>query len=146
VKIYLPFNKAKISDENVVAKFTDDSFLLTIQTEDKDFQFSATSLLKPIVIEKSYIKVKPQDEMVALYLKKEKEGFKWECLTKTEKQLKASKTKAFEDDKEADSKDPMGGLMNIMKKMYDSGDSEMKRTIAKAWTEGQEKSRGNPML
>ena len=26
-----------------------------------------------------------------------------------------------------------------MKKMYDEGDDEMKRTIAKAWTEGQEK-------
>ena len=27
----------------------------------------------------------------------------------------------------------------MMKKMYDEGDDEMKRTIAKAWTEGQEK-------
>lgn len=91
-------------------------------------------------------KVKPNDEMVALYLKKEKEGVKWQFLTKTEKQLKDSKNKAFEDDKEESSKDPMGGLMNIMKKMYDSGDAEMKRNIAKAWTEGQEKSRNNPML
>lgn len=39
----------------------------------------------------------------------------------------------------------MGGLMNIMKKMYDSGDPELKRTIAKAWTEGQDKSRNNQM-
>ena len=29
-----------------------------------------------------------------------------------------------------------------MKKMYDEGDDEMKRTIAKAWTEGQEKKQG----
>ena len=27
----------------------------------------------------------------------------------------------------------------MMKKMYDEGDDDMKRTIAKAWTEGQEK-------
>ena len=27
----------------------------------------------------------------------------------------------------------------MMKKMYEDGDDEMKRTIAKAWTEGQEK-------
>jgi len=26
--------------------------------------------------------------------------------------------------------------MNMMKKMYETGDEEMKRTIAKAWTEG----------
>lgn len=40
----------------------------------------------------------------------------------------------------------MGGLMKVMKQMYDSGDSEMKRNIAKAWTEGQEKTRGNSMF
>ena len=34
-------------------------------------------------------------------------------------------------------------LSQMMKKMYDEGDDEMKRTIAKAWTEGQEKK--NPM-
>ena len=27
----------------------------------------------------------------------------------------------------------------MMKKMYEDGDDEMKRTIAKAWTEGQDK-------
>ena len=29
--------------------------------------------------------------------------------------------------------------MDMMKKMYQEGDDEMKRTIAKAWTEGQDK-------
>ena len=29
--------------------------------------------------------------------------------------------------------------MDMMKKMYEEGDDEMKRTIAKAWTEGQDK-------
>ena len=33
-----------------------------------------------------------------------------------------------------------------MKKMYDEGDDEMKRTIAKAWTEGQEKKNQPPMF
>lgn len=71
-------------------------------------------------------------------------GDKWDCLTVTEKRLKDQKTKKFEEDKEANTNDPMGGLMNIMKKMYDSGDSDLKRTIAKAWSEGQDKSRQNP--
>lgn len=39
--------------------------------------------------------------------------------------------------------DPQGdfsdGIMNMMRKMYEEGDDEMKRTIAKAWTEGNEK-------
>ena len=35
--------------------------------------------------------------------------------------------------------DPGGSLMNLMKQMYQDGDDEMKRTIAKAWHESQEK-------
>jgi len=35
--------------------------------------------------------------------------------------------------------DPQAGIMNLMKKMYDEGDDDMKRTIAKAWTESREK-------
>jgi calcyclin binding protein len=29
--------------------------------------------------------------------------------------------------------------MDLMKNMYETGDDEMKRTIAKAWSEGQKK-------
>lgn len=32
--------------------------------------------------------------------------------------------------------------MNLMKKMYEEGDDEMKRTINKAWTESQDKKGG----
>ena len=62
-----------------------------------------------------------------------------------------------------DNADPSAGIMNVsildirikylsnnnffklMKKMYEDGDDEMKRTIAKAWTEGQDKKNGPPM-
>ena len=62
-----------------------------------------------------------------------------------------------------DNTDPSAGIMNVsilenvnlnkklnlflqlMKKMYEDGDDEMKRTIAKAWTEGQDKKNGPPM-
>ena len=37
--------------------------------------------------------------------------------------------------------------MKMMKKMYDEGDDDMKRTIAKAWTESQDKKmKGEDML
>ena len=39
-----------------------------------------------------------------------------------------------------DDGDPSKGLMNMMKKMYDEGDDDMKRTIAKAWTESRDKN------
>ena len=35
--------------------------------------------------------------------------------------------------------DPQANIMNMMKNMYDEGDDEMKRTIAKAWTESRDK-------
>ena len=36
-------------------------------------------------------------------------------------------------------KDPQAGLMNMMKKMYEEGDDNMKRTIAYAWTKSNDK-------
>ena len=32
--------------------------------------------------------------------------------------------------------------MTLMKQMYEDGDDEMKRTIAKAWTESRDKNPG----
>jgi calcyclin binding protein len=144
VKIFIPFSASKIKDSDVVAEFTEDSFSILIQTKDnRDYRFVVNALLKKIDVSKSYRKVK--EDMVSVYLKKTKEGDRWQCLTTTEKRLKDSKSKDFEEglDKDESSKDPMNGLMSIMKKMYDSGDSEMKRTIAKAW---QEKGKGMPMM
>lgn len=37
------------------------------------------------------------------------------------------------------SDDPGAGLMQMMQKMYNDGDDEMKRTLRKAWHESQEK-------
>lgn len=65
-------------------------------------------------------------------------GIKWSHLTYREKLLNDMKATSIRDDSETD-KDPGAGLMKVMKSMYDQGDPEMKRMIAKAWTEGQEK-------
>lgn len=35
--------------------------------------------------------------------------------------------------------DPGSSIMNMMKNLYEEGDDEMKRTIAKAWTEANDK-------
>lgn len=35
--------------------------------------------------------------------------------------------------------DPGASLMTLMKQMYEEGDDDMKRTIAKAWTEARDK-------
>lgn len=74
--------------------------------------------------------------MVVILAAKEKEE-NWSHVTQYEK--KASDSKKLVPDKPDESIDPSESLMSMMKKMYDQGDDEMKRIIAKAWTEGQEK-------
>ncbi len=54
-------------------------------------------------------------------------------------QMKSESSKLNSDPKVDSAADPSAGLMDMMKKLYDEGDDDMKRTIAKAWTEGQNK-------
>ena len=60
-----------------------------------------------------------------------------QVLRKSEKV--AADKPAFTPDASEPGEDPSQGLMKMMKKMYEEGDDEMKRTIAKAWTEGNQK-------
>lgn len=64
---------------------------------------------------------------------------KWSHLTITEKRLADVKKSSMENDLEMNKDDPGSGLMKIMQSMYEKGDADTKRMIAKAWTEGQEK-------
>jgi len=136
------------SEEDVQAVFNPSSIVLQIKgVNNKDFKLNIINLLEPIDVEKSYRKIKTN--MVTIYAKKVKEGSKWSHLTTIEQRLKAAKDKLLNDstdDADIDSKDPTAGLMNIMKKMYQSGDAETKRMISKAWTEGAEKKAEMGML
>ncbi|KAH6929406.1 hypothetical protein HPB50_027328 [Hyalomma asiaticum] len=81
-----------------------------------------TNLTNDIVPNSSYHKVKT--DMVTVFLRKASSD-KW--VPKPE----------------MDGGDPGSSLMNMMKQLYDEGDDEMKRTIAKAWTEAREKQQEN---
>lgn len=37
--------------------------------------------------------------------------------------------------------EPGDGIMSMLRNLYDEGDDDMKRTLAKAWTEVQEKKK-----
>ena len=58
----------------------------------------------------------------------------WECVFREEKKATEKPLPKMDE-----SKDPSESLMQLMKNMYETGDDEMKRTIAKAWTESREK-------
>ncbi|KAG8288206.1 hypothetical protein J6590_020970 [Homalodisca vitripennis] len=74
--------------------------------------------------------------MVVVSLAKEETGKTWSHLTSSEKKAKEPKPTP----KLSDNADPSAGLMDLMKQMYEDGDDDMKRSIAKAWTESRNNS------
>ncbi|XP_014890386.1 calcyclin-binding protein [Poecilia latipinna] len=141
VKIYLDLKDVhKISAENVEVDFTERSFSVLIKDlNGKNHQMTVLNLLHPIDEKDSYKKVKT--DMLLIMLKKQTTK-KWECLTAVEKQSKEKDKPSMDENA-----DPSDGLMSMLKKIYDDGDDEMKRTINKAWTESQDKKkRGDDMM
>uniref|UniRef100_H2ZZ02 Calcyclin-binding protein n=1 Tax=Latimeria chalumnae TaxID=7897 RepID=H2ZZ02_LATCH len=133
VKIYITLTGVhQIPVENVQVQFTERSFnLLVKDLNGKNYSMLVNNLLNPITVEGSSRKVKT--DMVLVMCKKKAER-KWEYLTLVEKRSKEKEKPSFNDNS-----DPSEGLMNILKKMYEEGDDEMKRTINKAWVESREK-------
>lgn len=103
----------------------------------KNHVFEIKELAHEIDVEKSYYKVK--SDMVVIFLAKSNAGQNWSHVTAAEKEKAEKKNEIPKPD---DNDDPSKGLMNMMKKMYDEGDDDMKKTIAKAWTESQNKGPG----
>jgi len=100
----------------------------------KNMIFNIKETAGQINTEKSYYKAK--SDMVVIFLKKEDVAVKWSHLKKVDKET-ADKPKFTP--KVEDNSDPSAGLMKMMKQMYEDGDDDMKRTIAKAWTESSTK-------
>ncbi|KAJ1173122.1 hypothetical protein NDU88_004963 [Pleurodeles waltl] len=139
VKIYVTLSGVhKIPAENVQIQFAEKSFeLLVKDLNGRSYSLIINNLLKPISAESSSRKIKTDTILVMCRKKSEQH---WEYLTQVEKQLKDKNKPSF--DKDAD---PNESLMNLMKKMYDEGDDEMKRTLNKAWSESREKQERGQM-
>ncbi|XP_072275826.1 calcyclin-binding protein [Pyxicephalus adspersus] len=134
VKIYITLKDVQnIPVDNVQVLFTERSFeLLVKDLNGKNHAMTINNLLKPIAPENSSRKVKT--DTVLIMLRKKSES-KWEYLTQVEKQTKEKNNPPPMDT----DGDPSAGLMNVLKKIYDEGDDEMKRTLNKAWAESREK-------
>jgi calcyclin binding protein len=70
---------------------------------------------------------------VTLFLAK-KNRSRWQHLLYSERKKEDSLLPQSDPDE-----DPTSSIMKLMKKMYDEGDDEMKRTLAKSWYEAQHK-------
>lgn len=115
--------------------YTPNSLQLHVRDlQGKDFGLTVNNLLHSIDVEKSYRKIKT--DMVAIYLQKVEDKH-WDVLTAIQKRLKQKKDSELSKDGD----NPESALVNIMKKMYNDGDSKTKQMIAKAWTESQDKAK-----
>ncbi|GFY51946.1 calcyclin-binding protein [Trichonephila inaurata madagascariensis] len=141
LKIYLTMNGIQnFPADSVNANFEAKSIEICILDEGKKINYVLTvhNLLHPIIAAESYFKVKT--DMVVVFLKKTS-PVNWQCVTEVEKKSKEAKTPRFDKEEDAGA-----SLMSLMKQMYDDGDDEMKRTIAKAWTEARDKKSPDELM
>ncbi|KOX79113.1 Calcyclin-binding protein, partial [Melipona quadrifasciata] len=133
MKLYVTLKE--LPKEAVTCNFTQRSFdLHVLGLNNKNYSLTINNLCEDIDSDKSNIKIKV--DMVIISLTKKVAKY-WSHVTSVEKRIKESKTSSVPDMSEDN--DPGTSLMNLMKKMYQEGDDEIKKTIAKAWTETQEK-------
>jgi len=130
IKIYMDLDGiGEVPKENVEVKFGVNSFEMKAHgVGGKNWRFSLSDLAKKIDGNNSTMKLRPK--RVIFSLKKADSG-NWDSLQYKEDKLKTPKLDA--------AADPTKGIMDMMKNMYESGDDDMKRTIAKAWTESRDK-------
>ena len=134
--------------DGVVTEFAPTSVDVRVNELDgKNHCFSIRETCHAIRPDASFVKVK--SDSVSVLLAKADEGKKWAHLRASEaaaakaKSAAAASATAPKADDPAATADPQAGIMNLMKQMYDDGDDEMKRTIAKAWTESRDKEPGD---
>ncbi|XP_006614778.1 calcyclin-binding protein [Apis dorsata] len=136
VKLYITLKDVhQLPKEAVICNFTEKSLdLHVLGLDNKNYSLTINNLCEDINIDNSTVKTKTDMVVVSLAKKIAKH---WSHVTGIEKRIKESKTSSVPDIGEDN--DPGTSLMNLMKKMYQEGDDEIKKTIAKAWTESQEK-------
>ncbi|KAK6753139.1 hypothetical protein RB195_012625 [Necator americanus] len=137
VKVYITLQGVQnVNPSSIQHSFSNYGYDITVSDFcGKNHVMTMKGLRDEIVPESSQIKQK--QDMLVVMMKKKAEGKKWEQLTKLEYDEKQKRKPKFDDKSMGD--DPQASLMNMMKQMYEEGDDDLKRTIRKAWHEGQNK-------
>ncbi|KAJ9135865.1 hypothetical protein P3X46_032993 [Hevea brasiliensis] len=132
VKIYVSLEGVK--QENIETDFKPMSFDVKFHdVQGKNYRCAIPKLNKEIELEKCKVLVKPTRVIITLF--KASKG-NWLDLHYKEDKLKPNLGK---------DRDPMAGIMDLMKNMYEEGDDEMKKTIAKAWTDARSGKAADPL-
>nr|CCA19167.1 conserved hypothetical protein [Albugo laibachii Nc14] len=119
----------ELPSENIQCEFTKSSLDLKIlDLHGVNYRLVVSNLDKSIVPTECKYRVKKN--RITIILKKEDKNTTWTSLT----------SKNPSSSNKPSTSDPAAGIMDLMKNMYEEGDDEMKKTIAKAWTESRAKS------
>lgn len=134
VKIFVTLKNVQTVDAaDVFCVFTNRSVELKVNgLDNRNYTLPIKNLLEEIDVDKSHWKVKTDN--IVIFLAKKKVGTKWSYMTGYEKKANEPRVPKLDQND-----DPSAGLMDMMRQMYEDGDDDMKRTIAKAWTESREK-------
>ncbi|CAN6882135.1 unnamed protein product, partial [Brassica oleracea] len=132
VKVYISLEG--VDEDKVEAEFKPMSLDVKIHDlQGKNYRCAIPKLHKEIVPEKCKVLVKPKRIVVTMF--KSSRG-NWMDIHYKEDKIKPSLEKE---------KDPMAGIMDMMKNMYEGGDEEMKKAIAKAWTDARSGKAGDSL-
>jgi len=135
-KIFISLNNIqKLESEKVLCNFNERSLEFKVmELEGKNYSLVIKNLAEEIDPSKSHFKVKT--DSVVVFLAKANQ-ITWTAVTAEEKKSKEFKAPKLSSPDASD--DPNASLMNMMKQLYDSGDDDMKRQIAKSFAEGRNK-------
>ncbi|CAF3380110.1 unnamed protein product [Rotaria sp. Silwood2] len=134
VKIYVQNldGVGNLPENQIACSFEKRGFHLQIQNlKNINYSLKRIRLLYDIQPDQSTCKVKK--DMVILSLRKV-ESKNWECFLQDDKKAPTKPLPKLDK-----SKDPNESIMDMVQEMYENGDDDMKRTIAKTWVESREK-------
>ncbi|PAA84642.1 hypothetical protein BOX15_Mlig012469g1, partial [Macrostomum lignano] len=134
-----------LGKDAVTAEFTENSVLLRVRgLNGRDRELRIPRLYDRILPDSCSFKVK--SDQVLLSLRKAACN-RWEFVTEHERRASEAKKAASSKKAPGADEDPSASMMGLMRQMYEEGDDEMKRTIAKAFSESQSKrGAGDPGL
>eukprot|EP00922_Rhytidocystis_sp_ex-Travisia-forbesii_P014360 GHVS01021514.1.p1 GENE.GHVS01021514.1~~GHVS01021514.1.p1 ORF type:complete len:232 (+),score=40.14 GHVS01021514.1:172-867(+) len=136
VKLYVNVPEVhEVTKDNIEVSFAAQSLELKVMGPTKHYRLVVKRLSHPIKISECSHRIRKDSVAITLI---KKSPSHWSDLAF--KETKPGK-KAPAPDDAAGGADPGASIMNLFKDLYDQGDDDMKRTIAKAWTEANDKKK-----
>ena len=134
VKVYLTSLEGvgKIPKENIVCEFEDKSFDLRIQgLNNRNMRLKVPELHAQVELAECKFQIKSNS--ITITLIKTNGEKHWTDLKPKKSMMGEKESDKAKKPKPVNNENPMGGMMDMMKNMYENGDEGTKRMIAESW-------------